>query len=65
MYLFEWLQIEDMLQLLNSNKYFILMNASKLTAACCELADMKQYSRIVADSICDSRILSEIRGYFL
>ena len=25
---------------------------------------MKQYSRIVADSICESRILSEIRGYF-
>ena len=25
---------------------------------------MKQYSRIVTDSICDSRILSEIRGYF-
>ena len=25
---------------------------------------MKQYSRIVADSICDSALLSEIRGYF-
>ena len=25
---------------------------------------MKQYSRIVADSICQSRILSGIRGYF-
>lgn len=25
---------------------------------------MKQYSRITADSICQSRILSEIRGYF-
>ena len=25
---------------------------------------MKQYSRIVADSICESRILSGIRGYF-
>lgn len=26
---------------------------------------MKQYSRIVADSIRDSRVLSEIRGFFM
>ena len=33
-------------------------------ATCGELVGMKQYSRIVADSKCDSRILSGIRGYF-
>ena len=41
-----------------------ILYASKLMATCGELVDMKQYSRIVADSICDLRILSEIRGYF-
>ena len=36
----------------------------KQTATCAGPGNMSQYSRIVADSICKSRILSEIRGYF-
>ena len=31
---------------------------------CIKLSGVKQYSRIVADSIRDWRVLSEIRGYF-
>ena len=31
---------------------------------CVKLSGVKQYSRIVADSIRDWRVLSEIRGYF-
>ena len=38
--------------------------ASNLTATCNELSGMAEHSRIVTDSICDLRILSEIRGYF-
>ena len=36
----------------------------KPTPACAQFNNRKQYSRIVADRICVSRILSEIRGYF-
>lgn len=36
----------------------------KIADDCGELVGMKQYSRKLADSICDSCILSGIRGYF-
>lgn len=37
------------------------LGASKLTATCSGLLNVKQYSRTVADSIRESRVLSETR----